>query len=171
MNTLVHDLLDLTRTDEHPDRKTFSDFNLSQAVLETTLDFESRAFEEGKELRYDITEDMFYKGDESKNRQLLSILIENAMKHSNCHGEIDVVLKKNNQKISLSVKNTGPGISESEREKIFERFYRSDLSRSRETGGYGLGLAIAKSITDLHKGKITALGEEGRYIIFTVNLT
>lgn len=170
MGSLVHDLLDLTRTDENPDRATFSVFDLSQTVLGATLEFESRCFEEGKMLRYDMEEGLFYRGDEGKIRQLTAILIDNAIKHSDEHGEIDITLKKSNQKITLAVRNTGMGIAPSEQEKVFERFYRSDGSRSRETGGYGLGLAIAKSITDLHKGKISVQGEEGKYITFTAQL-
>lgn len=170
MGLLVHDLLDLTRADEKPDRTIFTVFDLSQAVLGTTLEFESRAFEEERELRYDIVEGVFYRGDEGKIRQLTSILIDNAIKHSENHGKIDIKLKKSGQKIILSVQNTGMGIAEEEQEKVFERFYRSDASRSRATGGYGLGLAIAKSITDLHKGKIIVQGEEGKYITFTVQL-
>ena len=170
MGLLVHDLLDLTRTDENPDRSIFAVFDLSQAVLGTTLEFESRAFEEGRELQYDIQEGVFYRGNEGKIRQLTAILIDNAVKHSEDHGIIDIMLKKSGQKITLSVRNTGVGITEEEREKVFERFYRSDASRSRETGGYGLGLAIAKSITDLHKGKISIQGEEGKHITFSVQL-
>lgn len=171
MGLLVRDLLDLTRTDENPDRTIFGVFDLSQAVLGTTLEFESPAFEEGKQLRYEIPEGIFYKGDEGKIRQLVAILIDNAIKHSDEQGTVDVSLAKTSQKILLSVRNTGMGIAQSELEKVFERFYRSDASRSRETGGYGLGLAIAKSIAELHKGRISAQGEEGKYITFTVQLS
>lgn len=170
MGFLVRDLLDLTRTDENPDRTIFAVFDLSQVVLGTTLEFESRAFEEGRQLRYDIEDGIFYRGDEGKIRQLATILIDNAIKHADDHGEIDICLKKNNQRITLSVRNTGMGIAENEREKVFERFYRSDASRSRETGGYGLGLAIAKAIIELHKGKVSVQGEEGKYVAFTVQL-
>ena len=66
--------------------------------------------------------------------------------------------------------NTGNGISSRDKDKIFNRFYRSDESRSKETGGYGLGLSIAKSITDAHSGTITVDGEEGKWVSFTVIL-
>lgn len=170
MGHLVHNMLDLMRTDDYKESIVFVRFNMSEVVLGTTLEFESRVFEDGKKLSYDIAENIELLGDEEKIRQLTAILLDNAIKHSDRGGEIGVSLKKLNNKTVLAVKNTGAGVSETEREKIFERFYRSDISRSRETGGYGLGLAIAKSIVLLHKGKIIAEGEEGSYIEFIVTV-
>lgn len=170
MSGLVHDLLDLTRTEDYKENIVFSNFDISTAILNTTLEFESRVFEEGRTIEYDVQEGIEYNGSEGKIKQLLTILIDNAIKHSDKHGRIDVTLKRQNQKVVISVSNTGAGIPEAEREKVFERFYRSDASRSRETGGYGLGLAIAKSIVDLHKGKITAGGTVGECTVFTVQL-
>ena len=82
---------------------------------------------------------------------------------------VRVKLKKQGDKKILSVYNTGSGVKEEEKDKIFERFYRSDDSRSRQTvGGYGLGLAIAKSIIDKHRFKINVENDEGRSICFVI---
>ncbi len=170
MGRLIQDLLSLTRTDEGIQQIQFASFSFSDMVLNTILEFESRVFEEGRHLQYDIQENIACKGDEKQLRQVLVILVDNAILHSPSDGQIRVKLKKHKEKIVLSVYNTGTGIAESEREKIFERFYRSDTSRSRETGGYGLGLSIAKSIVEKHKGKIIVTGKEGAWVQFTVTL-
>lgn len=171
MNGLVHDLLALTKADERPRGVLADEFNLSSAVLNTTLEFESRVFEERKQYSYDIAENVMYTGDKKQIRQLLSILIDNALHYSEVKGQIKVSLCTENNCAHVSVYNTGIGVSDEERSKIFERFYRTDESRSRAAGGYGVGLSIAKAIVDAHKGKITVSGEYGKWIRFDVKLT
>ncbi len=189
MSGLVHGLLTLARTDEGPAAVSFSEFNLSTAILNTVLEFESRAFEEGKTYSYEITEDLLYIGDEKQLRQLAGILIDNAIRYSDTAGLIKVSLRldssrrsrpkrlrarrglgtgNSNSRLCFSVYNTGIGIADDEHDKIFERFYRSDESRSRETGGYGIGLSIAKAIVTAHKGKMAVSGEYGQWIRFDV---
>ncbi|SHH42010.1 His Kinase A (phospho-acceptor) domain-containing protein [Anaerosphaera aminiphila DSM 21120] len=170
MNILIKDLLSLAKTDEGKTDVEFKEFNISKSILNTALEFESRAYEEEKQLEIDVEPNIFYNGNENQIKQLASILIDNAIKHSKSNGEIKVSFKKVGSKIHLSVYNTGIGIPESERAKVFERFYRSDNSRSRDTGGYGLGLSIAKSIVDTHKGKISISGSEENWIEFNVTL-
>jgi len=145
-------------------------FNLSKAVLGTTLEFESHAFEEGRSLSYEVAENILYTGDETQLRQLAAILIDNAIKHSDRGGRVEVSLKLVGSHPLLTVYNTGAGIPEGEREQIFDRFYRSDASRSRETGGYGLGLAIARSIVEAHKGKISVDSATGQWVKFIISL-
>lgn len=171
MGALVHDLLALAKTDEADMEMQLAEFNLSKAVLYTALEYESRAFEEGKVFTFSVEEDIRLTGDENRIRQVVGVLLDNALKHSNARGEIRLELKQEHNKKSISVYNTGMGVLDGEMERIFERFYRSDVSRSRETGGYGLGLAIAKSIVDAHKGKITVAGEYGKWIRFTVTFS
>jgi two-component system, OmpR family, sensor histidine kinase ArlS len=105
------------------------------------------------------------RADELKIKQVIIILLDNAMKYSN--NKIDVFLEKNEQHAIIRVKDYGIGIPQEEINNIFERFYRVDKARSRETGGTGLGLHIAKSIMKLHKGeiKITSKEEEGTEIV------
>ena len=171
MRTLVYELLDLSRMDaaKEPD-KAFTQFSLSEAVTNAALPFESSAFEKNKNLQIDIEDGILYTGNEKQIKQLTAIFIDNAIKYSNEKGNIVVTLKKEKESPVLEFFNTGCTIKDDEREKIFERFYRSDSSRARQTGGYGLGLAIAKSIMDSHKMKISVNSIENAWIRFTINL-
>ena len=170
MNSLVHSLLTLAKTDEDQPHLVFSKFNLSGAVLKTALEFESFAFEEDKLYSYNIDENISFIGDEQQIKQLTSILIDNAIQYSDTGGQINVSLRSEGGRPHMSVFNTGIGVPNEEYEKIFERFYRHDESRSRETGGYGIGLSIAEAIVKSHKGKISVSGEYGKWVCFNVIL-
>lgn len=97
--------------------------------------------------------------DELKIKQVIIILLDNAIKYS--HDKIEVFLERNHENAIIHIKDYGIGIPENEIANIFERFYRVDKARSRETGGSGLGLHIAKSIIKLHKGDIKIKSKEG----------
>jgi len=109
-------------------------------------------------------------GDEGQLKQLAAILLDNACKYAGEGGKVNVKLEKNQDKALLTVYNTGSPIPQEQLPRIFERFYRADSSRVRDKGGYGLGLAIAQSIAEGHKGKITAESAAGRGTTFTVIL-
>ncbi len=170
MSDLVFDLLDLAKMDETHEEMIVSEFDLSSVVLSKSLEFECTAFESGKTFEQNITEDIRYTGNEDSIKHLVTILIDNAIKHSDENGIVRVTLTVSGNKRIFQVYNTGNGIKNSEKDKIFNRFYRSDESRSKVTGGYGLGLSIAKAIVDAHKGTITVEGEENKWISFTVVL-
>lgn len=170
MSDLVYDLLDLAKLDETRADMIMEEFDLSSAVLSRTLEFECTAFEEHKRFEQNIKENIRFKGHEESIKQLIGILIDNAIKHSDDNGIVRVTLTSNGNKKVFQVYNTGNGLKEEEKDKIFNRFYRSDTSRSRETGGYGLGLSIAKSIAQAHNGTIIVDGEENKWISFTVIL-
>lgn len=170
MSLLVNDLLNLTRLENNSADMTFSEFNLSQAVINTALPFECQAFEAHKKFDVDVEENIMLTASERHCKQLFAIFIDNAIKHSNENGEIKVSLQKSGDKKIFSVYNTGSSIRDDEKDKIFERFYRSDDSRSRSTGGYGLGLAIAKSIIDYHRFKLSIENSQGQYIKFIITL-
>ncbi len=170
MNGLVLDLLDLAKLDETAENMEKTQFNLSDVVLNKALEFECTAFEDGKICEQDIEPDIIYLGNEDSIKHLVAILVDNAIKHSNENGLIRVTLRAEGNKKTLQVYNTGNSIKQSEMDKIFNRFYRSDESRNKTTGGYGLGLSIAKSIVDAHNGVISVNGEEGKWISFTVVL-
>ncbi|MBR6647254.1 MAG: GHKL domain-containing protein [Clostridia bacterium] len=170
MSDLVFDLLDLAKMDETSHDMVLSEFDLSSIILSKTLEFECTAFESGKTFEQNITEGIMYRGNEDSIKHLVTILIDNAIKHSDENGIVRVTLTTSGNKKIFQVYNTGNGIKNSEKTKIFNRFYRSDESRSKVTGGYGLGLSIAKAITDAHKGIITVDGEENKWISFTVIL-
>ena len=168
MSHLVYSLLDLAKLDEMSKSPVMADFDLSSAVLNIALEFECPAFESGKELTYDIKPDIHMCGNEQNIKQIITILTENAVKYADEHGKIEIRLRTSGKQKIIEVYNTGKGIRDDERDKIFQRFYRSDASRSRSTGGYGLGLAIAKSLVTANNGTISVTGVEGQWIRFTV---
>ncbi len=170
MNVLVNDLLNLTRLENNTSDFIKCEFDLSKAVENTVLPFECRAFEENRKLEIDIQDGLTVSGSERHIKQMAAIFIDNALKYSDENGTVRVSLSLIGDKKVFSVFNTGTGIKESDKDKIFERFYRSDDSRSRMTGGYGLGLPIAKSIIDKHKFKVSIDNNEGHSICFTVTM-
>ncbi|MDE7099144.1 MAG: HAMP domain-containing histidine kinase [Ruminococcus sp.] len=170
MNVLVNDLLSLTRLENKSSNFIQKEFNLSSAITNTALPFECQAFELNRNFVINIDENIFVFGSEQHIKQMAGIFIDNALKYSKDGGTVRVSLTKEDGKAVLSVYNTGMGVKESEKYKIFERFYRSDESRNRSTGGYGLGLAIAKSIIDKHKFKIDVENHEGKSICFIVTM-
>ncbi|MBR1528402.1 MAG: HAMP domain-containing histidine kinase [Oscillospiraceae bacterium] len=171
MNQLVGDLLRLARMDNATQEYSFEEFNLSTAIEATALPFESQAFEKQKNLEIDIQPDVMYTGSEQHIRQLAAIFIDNAMKYSNEHGTIKISLIRRGDNRILEFYNTGCEISQEETDKIFERFYRGDKARNNKgKNGYGLGLAIAKSIMEIHKIKIQVTCEQGAWIRFLMIL-
>ena len=98
------------------------------------------------------------------------ILLDNAVKYTPKYGDINITLNHESSDAVLTVRNTGVGISEDAQKQIFERFYREDKSRARESGGYGLGLAIAKAITTACKGSIKVYSKKNEYTEFTVKI-
>lgn len=168
MNVLVNDLLDLSRLENKTSNFIKTEFDLSQAVTNAALPFECQAFESNKNFVLNIDDGITVMGSEQHIKQMAGIFIDNALKYSKDGGTVRVSLSKDDGKAVLSVYNTGAGVKDSEKNRLFERFYRSDESRNRTTGGYGLGLAIAKSIIDKHKFKITVENEEGKSICFVV---
>lgn len=159
MNELVTSLLDLAKLEEG--KEVQQEENLSKIVEMSVLTFESLMYENKIELEYDIQKDINIKCNSSQIKQLVAILIDNAIKHSETNGKISIALKKQKNDTVLTVSNRGKEIPKEIREKIFERFYRADESRNRDTNRYGLGLAIAKNIVENHNGKIFVESEKG----------
>ena len=154
MNELVTSLLDLAKLEEG--KEVQQEENLSKIVEMSVLTFESLMYENKIELEYDIQKDINIKCNSSQIKQLVAILIDNAIKHSETNGKISIALKKQKNDTVLTVSNRGKEIPKEIREKIFERFYRADESRNRDTNRYGLGLAIAKNIVENHNGSLTS---------------
>jgi len=170
MGHLVKNLLYLARKDS--DRLEFhaSSFDFSSSIKNAILPFESVIFEDGKMLELGIRDGLRYSGDEQQIKQIAVILVDNAIKNSEKGALIRVSAVNEKDKIVLRVFNTGHGIKKDDLEKIFGRFYRSDTSRARKTGGYGLGLAIAKTNAELHNGTLVADSSEGNWAEFTLTL-
>ena len=160
MSLLITNLLELAAS-ERKETFKFEEGNLSKAVELSVLTFEGRAFESNVKLEYNIPENVKLKMDENSIKQLIEILLDNAIKHAEKGSTINVNLLEDNNDITILVKNKGEEIPKGEEEKIFERFYRIDKSRNRNDNRYGLGLAIAKNIVTNHKGKISAFSKDG----------
>lgn len=168
MKALVDDLLFLAKSDAARLHASLSQIRLDQVVTGSLLPFESVAFEAGVTLTEDITDGITIQGDESQLRRLVVILLDNAVKYAGASGHVTVRLDRFQDRPRLSVHNTGPAIPPEHLPLLFQRFYRSDTSRDRTQGGYGLGLSIAKSIVDGHGGKITAISNSEAGTTFTV---
>ena len=169
-DTLVRNLLTLARLDRSDAAAEMKRFDLGRAVLDVTLPFESTVFEAGKTMETDIPEGIECTGNEEMIKQLAVILLSNALKYSDDGGRIEVSLKARGKQRELRVFNTGTPIPPEDREKIFDRFWRGDPAHGRETGGHGLGLAIARSIVEAHRGTIAVDSPEGGGNAFTVTL-
>ena len=156
MSELLDEMLTLAKLDTSKELKDFAEFDFSKLVNNILLTFEAVIFENRIELESNILKDIKLKGDKENIKRVVIILLDNAIKYTNKNGKINVDLVQEKNRIKLKVKNTGEGIEKEDLEKVFERFYRVDSSRARETGGYGLGLSIAKSIVESHNGKIYA---------------
>lgn len=156
MSTLINEMLSLANLDANKKKGENINFNLSKLIMDALLVFEVVIFEKGLMLEEYVDDNIFIKGEQDQIKKLISILMDNAIKYTNKNGKISVSLIAERNKAKLIIRNTGEGIKKEHLEKIFERFYRVDDSRDRGTGGYGLGLSIAKAIVDDHKGKIHA---------------
>lgn len=170
MSRLINEMLYLSREERTDNPPVMAELDLSEAAEGVCLAMEALAFERGKVISSDIESGIRVKGDREGLVRMINILIDNAVNHSSEHSDIIVSLKKSRKnKVRLTVSNKGTPIPPEELERIFDRYYRTDASRSSCSGGFGLGLAIAKAIAEKHGGSITAESDENR-TAFTVTL-
>lgn len=171
MRELVEDLLFLARHDAGRDQAPAQTVALAELLWSALLPFEPVAFEQGVTLESGIQSGVTVRGRSEELRRLAAILLDNAVKYAGPQGQVRVALARGEKGgACLTVGNTGPAIPPEHLEHLFERFYRADNSRARSSGGYGLGLAIAKSIVDSHRGTITVQSREEEGTCFTVRL-
>lgn len=154
MNKLINDLLFLAKTENIKTIKNKEQINISDEIKMVSSMFESVAYEKSVNIKYDIQEDIKVNVDKEDIKQITSILLDNAIKHTESGNNVYVELKKEKGLNIIKIKNEGKPIPEEEQNKIFERFYRVDKSRNRSEKRYGLGLAIAKTIVEKYNGKI-----------------
>lgn len=160
MNKLVNDLLVLARM-ENTNTTNNQKFDLSKEVQMSVSVFESMMYEKKNKLETNIAEGIEFIGDKEDIKHIISIILDNAIKHTEENGKIIVNTSKEKSNIKIEIKNQGEPIPEEEREKIFERFYRVDKARNRSEKRYGLGLSIAKGIVEKYNGNIYATSKEG----------
>ena len=154
---LTNDLVCLSRMEEAQPGVAHAPFPVSDAVEEQAESFRALARAQGKTFSETVTPGLVLSGDEKAVRQLVSILLDNALKYSPEGGNIRLSLEKQGRSLALRVYNDASvPVPRDALPRLFDRFYRADASRSSETGGHGIGLSIAKAIVTAHKGKITA---------------
>ena len=141
--------------------------NLKELIQNIIYNYESNALEKNIKIRYDL-DDIYIKLDKNQFSQVIINLLSNAIKYTFENGKIDIKSYEENNNVIISIKDNGIGIPDEDREFIFERFYRTDKSRDKETGGIGIGLTISKSIVNAHNGEIfvnSKLNEGTEFII------
>ncbi|WP_164545622.1 sensor histidine kinase [Paenibacillus albus] len=161
MSKLLEDLLTLARSDSNQLELECSVFSLDQLLMDLTKQFQLLAVTKEIDIDVSLQEPLPFWGDESRIRQLLVILLDNALKYTPSNGRIEVTDKSSAHHVTIIVSDSGRGIPKEELPYLFDRFYRGDKSRSRNEGGTGLGLSIAKWIVDAHGGTIRAESQSG----------
>lgn len=167
LTDLTRNLLSLARFDENSAAPVLGELDLSALAAESLESFRAPAEQRSLRLTADIVPGVTVQGDREQMKQLLSILLDNAVKYCAPDGEIALTLRREDRAV-LRLANTVAEQS-ADPARLFDRFYRADASRSRETGGYGIGLSAAQAIVRLHKGSIEA-AYEGDAMVFTVRL-
>ena len=155
MKSLVEEMLTLARADNAVPTAVMAEVSLSDLATDCALAFEPVAFEAGKPLESDIAPDVTVTGDGDKLRQLIGVLLDNAIKYGQAGGAITLTLRRTDRQARLLVSNPGEPIPPEQLDRLFERFYRADASRG-EQSGFGLGLPIAAAIAAEHKGTLKA---------------
>lgn len=166
MNELVSKLLYITRADTGNINLKKTKINVQELINEIIE--ETKLIETDKDICSSSNEICYIEADISNVKELIRIFTDNAIKYTSRNGKIDIFSKKENGKIHINIKDNGIGISKEEQENIFDRFYRVDKSRNKETGGMGLGLAIAKTIANINSAEIKLESELGQGSIFVI---
>lgn len=170
LNNLTGDLLTLSQADADVPLFAFADMDLAKVAREVGDIFEFTAEEKGQTLRVDVPETLPIVGDAQRLRQLLVILTDNAQKYAGEGADVTISATQTNSSIKLQVSDTGKGVPDADKQRLFDRFYRVDKARSRSTGGHGLGLAIAKWVVQGHRGTIEVLDNQPHGTIFSMTL-
>lgn len=168
MTRLVNDLLMLARADVGSVRIMREPVEFEGVLLDVYR--QVAMMEQPVHIRLDEVDQALVLGDRDRLKQLMLNLVDNAIKYTPAGGEVHLGLSKTDEWVHLYVRDSGIGISERDLAHIFDRFYRVDKARSRAQGGSGLGLSIAKSIVEAHKGEIRVESEQGKGTTFYVSL-
>ncbi len=166
MNELVSKLLYITKADTGDINLKKTKVNVQELINEIIE--ETKLIETDKNICSSSNEICYIEADISNVKELIRIFTDNAIKYTSRNGKIDIFSKKENGKIHINIKDNGIGISKEEQKSIFDRFYRVDKSRNKETGGMGLGLAIAKTIANVNGAEIKLESELGKGSIFVI---
>jgi two-component system, OmpR family, sensor kinase len=176
MKRLIEDLLTLARADQKVAIDLTENVDLGQIVSDVVKSYQRISSERNVQLAYksDLLSDrgkpFIVRGQESLLSRVIGNLIENSLRYTPDHGEIELNVRRHDTTIEITVSDTGCGIPREELPRVFQRFYRVDTARTRESGGFGLGLAICQNIIEQHRGTITAESEIGRGTTMRIRL-
>ena len=167
---LTGDLIYLSKMEEENPTLQVQELSLSELVDETAQSFQALARSKNRDFSASVAPGLSLNGDEKALAKLVSILLDNAMKYSPEGGKVRLTLEQSGKNARLRVKNDSAPMEKGNADRLFERFAREDRSRNSESGGFGLGLAIAKAVTEAHRGKIHAESEDGLSLTVTAEL-
>jgi len=170
LTELTNSLVTLSRMDEIGHTLPLCSFSLSDAVTESAEPFYALAKTHGKGLYTHVEEKISYTGEEQSLRQLVGILLDNAIKYSVEGSDIFLSLESQGKDVVLRCENQVEGMEAGDHSELFDRFYRGDESRNSESGGYGIGLSLAKATVEAHKGRLVAKCKNGNPLIITAYL-
>lgn len=170
LSRLVSTLLEISRIQSGERKLTFTNFNISEKARQVLLSFEKRIDEKKLDIEFNCEEEIMVHADTDAIHQVLFNLMDNAVKFVNIGGTISITLEAVDKKARISVKNTGDGIPADELPHVFDRFYKSDRSRSLDKSGTGLGLFISKTNINQHNEDMTCDSVVGKYTVFTFTL-
>ena len=170
LSGIITDLLTLTKMDSEETAIKHEKFDFTELCIGAVHALQPAAEKNRLTLTMDVAKDVTLQGDESKLGQVIYNLIDNAIKYPPEGGSVHVTMKADGRNAVFAVKDTGVGIPEEDAKHIFDRFYRVDKARSRETGGTGLGLSIVRQMVQLHRGEIKVDSVFGKGSTFTVTL-
>ena len=170
MHRLIDDILELSTIESGKISFELKKINLNQLIEEVFTNLSGKAKERRIKLKNEVSHDAFVFADAVRLEQMLTNLIDNAVKFNAEKGMVIVGFEEKNEKNIISISDTGEGISSEHLQRIFERFYRTDRARSREIGGTGLGLAIVKHLARLHGGEVSVNSALGKGSTFSIEL-
>lgn len=170
LTKLTEELVGLAKLQEIDELQERQKVAISIVLRETCEQFETVAKMHGKELVWDLQDNLTVFGDEAMLERLFSILLDNAVKYADEKARISVNAKKNGKYIQIEVRNPAENMKKGMHMDLFERFYRADASHNSATGGHGIGLSNAQAIVDLHKGKMKASSPADGEICFSIRL-
>lgn len=170
LSGLMKNLLTLARMEEGTAPIVMTDLDMSKLTKEVADSFVESAKLKQIELQTKIASDIKLHANREEMTQLLTILLDNAIKYSIEQADIVLTLAKRGKEVTLSCENTCEKLPDVEADRLFDRFYRSDAARTQKSGGYGIGLSVARAIVQNHKGKISAEYKDGNRIVFKVEL-
>lgn len=169
LDRLIGHLVELARTEEALPQEEVQPVDLSGVVTEQLEDYGLLAETSGKRLESDVAPGVTVRGAADNLKRLCTLLLDNAVKYCDSGGTIRLTLAQRGRWAVLSIANPCAGLDPAQLPRLFDRFYRADASRSRDTGGYGIGLSTARAIVQRHRGKLTARSEDGQ-VVFTARL-